>query len=376
MGNQQLRVMFVLSKRSTGGTAQLAAQWVRGLQKSEVDVRILTLTGAPFMDNESSAISSLHQTIMQVPALGHKGPRNALKTIARLRNATTSFDPDLIHAFFPHAEIFARLATFGLDVPIVGTIVSAQPQKPAARTSRAMYSVLRFLQAATQITVGETVRQNAIRQGREPKDLYVAYPGLDVEGILAQSRQSPRRADLGVKDTDVLLIAVGRLVESKGHANILRALAQLPPDYVLAVVGSGPLDQTLRNLTSELKLNERVRFLGTRDDVPGLLSISNAFVSATQAEGVAGYASLEAAIVGVPIVTTNLQEISEIFGGTRVRLVEPGDVNALSAAIRTAVGSAKDDSTEGVFDLVRRTFDLEATGTNLRNTYLRIMARS
>lgn len=114
----------------------------------------------------------------------------------------------------------------------------------------------------------------------------------------------PRRGAHPFAETPQLLM-VGRLVPQKGHATVLRALQHVSAPWKLSLVGEGPLRRTLKELSEELGLASRVRFLGERKDVPGLLARTDLFLFPSQWEGM-GLAALEAIAAGVPTLTSDL----------------------------------------------------------------------
>ena len=79
------------------------------------------------------------------------------------------------------------------------------------------------------------------------------------------------RADPSAAPPRILMVA--RFAAQKDHATLFRALANLTDlEWTLDLVGSGPLEASVRTLAGSLGLSERVRFLGMREDVPALIA--------------------------------------------------------------------------------------------------------
>lgn len=80
------------------------------------------------------------------------------------------------------------------------------------------------------------------------------------------------RAELGIPEGDTVLLSLGRLAAEKNHAQLVRLLAAQPEENRpwLVFVGDGPARPDLEALTKELKLTDRVRFVGMvkPDEVP------------------------------------------------------------------------------------------------------------
>jgi len=150
------------------------------------------------------------------------------------------------------------------------------------------------------------------------------------------------------RSTSSRLLCVARLVDTKGHADLLRAFAALADDLPrlrLDLVGEGPEAPRLAALCRELGISDRVRFHGPlpSDEVGKLMQESDLFVLASiphrsgAMDGIP-VALMEAMASGVPVVTTGLSGIPELVSdGETGLLVPPGRPDALAAAIRRLV---------------------------------------
>ena len=129
-----------------------------------------------------------------------------------------------------------------------------------------------------------------------------------------------------------LILAAGRLHVNKGFDILLQALKQIP-DAILWLAGSGPEEKALKQLCADLGLNERVRFLGWRDDVTALMRTADLFVCPSRHEGL-GSIVMESWAHGCPIVATNSQGPGELIEDGETGLLTPVDqVEPLAEAI-------------------------------------------
>lgn len=114
------------------------------------------------------------------------------------------------------------------------------------------------------------------------------------------------RRELGVEN--VLLVGnVGSLTRQKNHRFLLEILVEMRrrrPDATLLLVGRGALEQEIRTRVDELKLNNHVRFLGSRDDVAEILQAVDVFCFPSLFEGL-GIAAVEAQAAGLPTVVSD-----------------------------------------------------------------------
>jgi glycosyltransferase involved in cell wall biosynthesis len=159
----------------------------------------------------------------------------------------------------------------------------------------------------------------------------VIHNGVDTRLFGPFERSSPPEIDL-------TCISVARLVDRKGFSDLLRAMREPGLSSMrLEIVGSGALDDELRRLTSSLRIEERVTFLGSldRESVAERLRRADIFALAPRSEAF-GNAFAEALASGLPIVGTDVGGIPEfIEDGVNGLLVPPGDPERLARALQT-----------------------------------------
>jgi glycosyltransferase involved in cell wall biosynthesis len=175
-----------------------------------------------------------------------------------------------------------------------------------------------------------------------PGKLHLVYHGLDFSRFPAPPARA-RRAD-----AEVTLVSVGRAVEKKGYADLVRALAQLrdEPGWRFEHAGGGPLAARLRDAAAKLGVGDRMIWHGAKERafIFDLLSRADLFVLPSRLtrsgdrDGLPNVL-MEAQAFGVPVLSTDASGIPELIThGENGWLVPQKDPRALAKAIGLLIG--------------------------------------
>ena len=157
-----------------------------------------------------------------------------------------------------------------------------------------------------------------VRNGANPKNFEQFYSDEVLHGV---------KQELGKQPGDVYLFIAARLVYQKAQDIIIKSLKLLPENVHLLIAGAGPDEVMLKELTKELELEHRVKFLGAldRDDVPKYRNtiVSDIFVHPSRSEGL-GLTLLSAMAARLPVITTQVGGLADyIFDRKRNPEQEP-----------------------------------------------------
>ena len=136
-----------------------------------------------------------------------------------------------------------------------------------------------------------------------------------------------------------VILALGRLHENKGFDVLLEALAAMP-DVFLWLAGDGPQKQTLIRIADNLKISDRVRFLGWRSDTSNLLAAADALICPSRHEPL-GNVILEAWVQGKPVIAAASDGPKELItSGKNGFLCEIDNPTNLADTIKLLLGDA------------------------------------
>lgn len=187
-----------------------------------------------------------------------------------------------------------------------------------------------------------TVVSEAMREYCKEKGLGNNRMRVQPMGVNLESRFTPGGS--GVPRDG--LVFVGRLVEKKGVAYLIEAvsiLARSNKDVELKVVGDGPLRESLEKLARELKVDDRVQFVGSvpNEEIPiffqaAEISVMPSVVAASGDQEGLGLVAVEALGCGCAVVAFDLPAVRDtIIDGKTGLMAEPG--NALDLADKIAL---------------------------------------
>lgn len=149
------------------------------------------------------------------------------------------------------------------------------------------------------------------------------------------------RRKFHVQDRFVLL-TVAQLIKTKGIDVLIRALAELPVDVVLWIVGEGDEAAQLHELCSELLLTSRIYFHGLQKNVAPFMQAANCFVCPSLWAEAAGLANIEASACGLPVIASRIGGLPEyVEDGRTGFLFSPGDYLELARCIQSLVEDSK-----------------------------------
>ncbi|REL31991.1 glycosyltransferase [Thalassotalea euphylliae] len=211
--------------------------------------------------------------------------------------------------------------------------------------------------AGADFTVGVSHSVTEVFRQAEPnqKSYSVIYNGIEQQRAVSE-QPTDLRSIVGATDKDTVMLYVGSLIARKGLATLISAIAQVSsqdssqvtaqasrqvmsgatsqPQVKLAIVGEGEEKHRLMMQVESLGLSEQVFFLGEQQDVAALYSSNvDCFVS-VPSEEVFGLTLAEASLANLPVITTDVPGVNEIYqDNVNARLVPAGNIKALAEAI-------------------------------------------
>tara|TARA_Y100001949_G_C15972254_1_gene324459 strand:+ start:699 stop:1847 length:1149 start_codon:yes stop_codon:yes gene_type:complete len=332
---ESVRVLRIIARMNVGGPAWQSSVLTRGLAGHGYETRLL----AGRVDKGEADFVALRDPdlpVVDIEGLGRSvrigGDLRAFVSICR---EIRRFRPHIVHTHTAKAGVLGRLAAFVNRVPVRvhtfhGHVLHGYFSPPVSRLVRLVERVLARGTTAL-VAVGERVRDELVEAGIGQRDRFTAIaPG--VEEPPAIDREIARQL-LGLPLEVPVVMFVGRLTAIKRPDRLVEAFGMVLeriPEAVLAVAGEGELLEEVRR--SVERLGDSVRLLGWQSDVGRLYAAADLVVISSDNEGMP-MTLIEAAMAGVPGVTTDVGSASEVVVHGSTGLVVAPDARDLADAI-------------------------------------------
>lgn len=321
-----LRVMFVQTIMPVGGAEMLTVNLMRRLDRRRFAPELCCLKQPGPLGEWLADEIPVHHDLLS--------SKYDLRVLPRLVRVLRARRIDAVITVGAGDKMFwGRLAARRAGVPvIISALHSTGWPDGVGRLNRWLTPL-----SDAFVAVAPSHGRFLIEHERFPRNRVVVIPnGVDTERFAALPDAGALRAELGISPTAPVVTIVAALRPEKNHELFLdmavRVRRKLPEARFL-IVGDGPRRAALEERARALGLASSVLFLGSRDDVPRLLSTSDVFALTSHNEA-NPVSILEAMSVGRPVVATNVGSIHEIVAdGVTGMLVPAGNAARFSERV-------------------------------------------
>ncbi len=285
---------------------------------------------------------------------------------------------DVIHCNTPIGGVLGRLCGKKAGVPkIIYTAHGFHFYKGASFINRTVFKWAEMWMAKYTdaiITMNEEDYQAAqkFKLRNNGQVYYVPGVGVDTEMYQLENVDSKELRDsLGLSIDDIVLIAMGDLIDRKNYASSIKAIAKANNQKLhFLICGKGPKLEALQKLASDLEVEKQIHFLGFRTDIKELLTIADIFLFTTYQEGLPR-SMMEAMSAGLPCIASkvrgNVDLIQEGVGGF---LRDPDDSEGFAEAInRLALDKALREKMKASNLETIKKFDVENVKKEILSIY-------
>jgi len=317
-----MKVLHVETGRQLYGGPQQLLYLLEGLREHGIDQVLVCPRDAAiarFAEAKGFAVRTL----------AYAGEHD-LRMVLRLARILREEQASLVHVHGRRgADTWGGFAAVRSGVPAV---LSRRVDNPLSRWQAAVLSRT----FGRIVAISSAVAEELVIAGIDSAKIVRIPDAVDAAALAPEPDCEKFRSLFAVDNGELVVGVVAQLIERKGHAYLLDALASLQgshPVLKLLVFGQGPLEQGLRQQAAALGLESMVTFAGFRDDLDDYMGCLDIVVHPALREGM-GVAVLKAGAAGVPVAAFAAGGVREaVVNEETGLLVTAGDTKALAAAI-------------------------------------------
>ena len=307
----RIRLLYLIPSLQMGGAEIQLLSLVKGLDKSRFDPTVAVLYDKGELKDEYRAIPQV-----RIVFLGKKSIFD-FTFLPRLGKLVRRYGFDIVCPYNVSARFFGFLAAklYGIKYTVM-----------AERNSRAVYSsmgsrVYHALErlilpyATVVVSNSKAGRQFAISRGVRPEKVRVILNGIDDSRLQVEKSRQEIRKEWGISTDNYVVGMVARMFPQKDHATFLRAakivVGQLKEVRFL-LVGDGPIFGRVRQMAQELGLSQHVVFTGAQSKAADFIRAMDVIVLTSKTAEGHSNALIEAGMLGIPIIATNVPGNDEL----------------------------------------------------------------
>lgn len=319
-------------------TRDLAEEWAgygqvdvitssfKGLERFEV-VKNVNIYRVKILFRKSRDAATFISMLTYLPGAFIKGVRLALK------NRYSVINTHFVIPSGPAGFLLGKIFRIPNVISLHGGEIYDPSKKMSPHKSKFWSAIVKYLlnQGDRLVAQSSNTKKNAIHYYQPRREIDIIPLPFNAPEIYASSR-----SETAVHEDSFALVTCGRLIKRKAMDVIIKALSKIEKENIrLYIIGDGPERGYLESLTKELKLENRVFFLGflTDKDKFDILSVSDLFVLTSLHEGF-GIVYMESMFYGLPIICSNDGGQTDFLKNEEnAILIDVGDVEGCKEAI-------------------------------------------
>ena len=334
---------------------------IRLLQEQGYEVTVVT----NFINPGTIPVEDSKKLVSQLKSIGvnpinvniQRSPldKKNIEAYQDIKKIISSGNFDLIHCQSPIGGALTRIAARKKRKKGVKVVYTAHGfhffKNGPIKYWLTFYPIEKYLSNYTDIliTINKEDYQIAKRKFGAQKVVYIPGVGVDTEKFKnVNVDKTEKRRELNIPKEAFLILSIGELSARKNHEVAIRAIATLNnPNIYYVICGQGELEHELKKLSIDLKISDKVQFLGYRNDIYEICKVSDLFIFPSTQEGLP-VALMEAMASELPIVCSNIRGNNDlVIDGKGGFLVSQNNIKKYARSIEKIVDN---ESTMGKYN--------------------------
>ncbi|MBR6090535.1 MAG: glycosyltransferase [Anaerolineaceae bacterium] len=298
-----------------------------------------------------------------------------LKGFAGLIRMLKQVRPDCFESFTHDANLMGIPAAWLCGIKGRFATHHGQFAGQSALSKRLHTMVINSRMAHKLICVSERAKNQALSEKIRKDKTEVIFNGVRPVEPDPLVRQAVRQ-ELGLGNTDIMILNVGRLVPEKAQQHLVTAaslMAKEHPEVHFFIAGEGPCRPALEKQILETNLTDQFTLLGNRSDVDRLLNAADIFVLYSDTEGMP-VSLMEAMSAGLCCAASDLEGIAQLIPDRQYgTLLSPGNPALLAETLTKIIKDPQTRDAQGKAAAVRirGSFSLDASCRKYEDIFIR-----
>ena len=364
-----IKICYIIGQLGKGGAERQLYELVKGIDRKKFEPIVISLSQGGYWSEKFRKLN------VQMIELERKKNREFTR-LFKLIKLLKSIKPDIIHTYMFTANSYGRIAAFIAGTPIIIASERSSIEIGKDKNRFGIY-IDKLLASFTHgiICNSQKASESLVkRYSFNAKKIFTVHNGINVAGFLKKPSYNPKK-----KLVQKIVGAVGRLQPVKNHRLFLD-MAKIVSEksdnnsIKFAIVGEGVLRNELEEYSQHLRIENKIVFLGERNDIPDLLQSMDIFVMTSLYEGMSN-AIMEAMAAGLPVVATEVGGNSElVIDGETGFLCPSNDAMALADRVASLINSEKESERMGENGRKRmlNEFGIEKMIKETENIYMKL----
>lgn len=324
---KKIRVLHIIDTAGPGGAEKVLYDIIKNLDSSKFESFLI-------IPDKGWLYAQLKDENITIDIINGKGSYN-ISYIIKLIWYVYRNEIDVIHAHLMGVSLYCIFVSLFTGIPLVSTI-HGYVDLPKRKTKLKIQLISAF--AKRIVFVSEHLRAYFLETTDiNKKKTEIIYNGINSQMYL-ESPCDDLRAEFGLSNDDILVGSVGNITPPKGYDILLTAASIVCKSnqhtkFLIAGEKRGVLYKNLEDLRRDLRLDDKVFFVGYRTRIASFLKGLDIFVLPSKTEGFS-LSTVEAMAVGLPVIVTKSGGPEEIIDDLNDGLlVDANDPNALAEKI-------------------------------------------
>lgn len=298
-----MKILQIITSMRIGGAEKLVAEMVPRMQNAghQVDILLFDGTNTPLKEQlEKEGINVYHLAVGK----SVYNPLFIFQLIAYLKKY------DIIHTHNTACQLFVAIASLFIFKRELPRLITTEHSTNNRRRKWAFYKYIDcwMYQRYNHVVAISEIAKDKLHTYLNRSSIHIH---VIPNGINLQAFQQDYSLSLKQHPDDVILTMVAGFRKGKDQMTLIKAMKELPNHFHLYLVGDGILKNDHEQAVESLSLQNRVHFLGIRNDIPAILKASDIVLMSSEYEGLS-LSNIEGMASGKPFLASNVDGLREI----------------------------------------------------------------